>query len=80
MKKLLLTLLAGFVLHMLYMDLILIKQTADLNNCFKATNKFEFFMCVQSAQNVPAKFYGKDLGLYQLIPWNNLGKVPWRFE
>lgn len=82
MKKLFLGLFLGFVIHMLYLDGILIHQHIVMSKCdvYEQPNKDGVLPCLRYANETPSRFYLKYFGIYQLIDFPHEGKLKFRFE
>lgn len=77
MKKILLGVIIGFIIHMLYLDFILIKQHHIIDNCPIVDNKSE---CLKYGNATSERFYFKYFGIYSLIPWRHVVTGNWKLE
>jgi len=67
--------LIGFVIHMLYLDFLAIKQHKDYDECHQ--NDAE---CLLYANSTYDRFYLKYFNMYSLLSYKNFSPAEWRME
>ncbi len=77
MRNTLLGVLLGMILHMIYLDLLVINQHLLLEKCDVNSDDNQ---CIIDAQNSYDKFYGKYFGVYRLLNYNNISTGKWQME
>jgi hypothetical protein len=82
MKKLFLGIILGFVVHMLYLDGILIRQAYIVDHCpdNEKPDKHGNLPCLMYANEIQHRVYLKYFGIYRLIKWNKLVTGKWKAE
>lgn len=82
MKKYLLLIIFGWILHMSYLDYILLKQHQIIDACDvnEEPDKNGILPCLKQGNDTPNRFYLKYFGIYTLVKWNNIVTGPWELE
>lgn len=82
MKKILFGLFLGFIVHMLYLDCILIKQHQIIEKCpiNEIPNKDNILPCLKYGNDTPDRYYLKYFGLYRLVNWDHIYTGKWKME
>jgi hypothetical protein len=75
--KLLRYVLLGFVIHMLYIDAILVHRENKIDNCYKSDKSDE---CFAYATTIPDRFYLKYFNIAGLLGYERIGNTKWRME
>lgn len=82
MYKIILALAFGWILHMTYLDLILIEQHRIIDACplEEIPDKNGILPCLKYGNDTARRFYGKYFGIYRLIKWDNIVTGNWELE
>lgn len=82
MKKLVFCFILGFVIHMLYLDSILLRQHYIIDHCplDEKADKNGELPCLRYGNDTANRFYLKYFGIYYLIHWKQVVTGPWRPE
>lgn len=82
MKKILIGILIGWILHMLYFDSIIIYQHKLIEKCpeNEILDETGTSQCLKNANNIYDKFYSKYFGIYYLLTYKKVVTGPWKAE
>ena len=78
MKKTFLLILTGFVLHMLYLDLIVYKATSKMDKCLTDVSISKTEECDDVGTKTFDSHYLKYFGLFRLLKYDSV--VPGNFK
>lgn len=70
----------GFILHMLYLDLILIQQHRYLDSCPQNVSVSEDEKCMEYSNKTSDRYYLKYFGIYYLIKWDYIHTGKWSVQ
>lgn len=74
--------LLGFILHMLYLDAIIIYQRSELNKCplEDIRQSAQNNECIEKASNITDRFKFKYFNIVELLRFEKFGKAKWNME